>query len=339
MKKRTLLLSSIAFLLGSLSVPLTAEEKLKVLIVDGQNNHAWAQTTPVLKAIYEDSGRFEVDISTSPPSPPRGPRAPKGDDPAKKEEFKKAMLKWQAESEKIKKENKAKWEAWRPAFSDYDVVVSNYNGELWPDEVQKSFEDYVKGGGGFVSVHAANNSFPQWKAYNRMIAVGGWGGRNEMSGPYIRLRDGNFVNDPTPGRGGSHGSKHEFIVETRAPDHPIMKGLPAKWLHATDELYDRLRGPAENVTVLATAFADESTRGSGEHEPMLMTIDFGKGRVFHTTLGHDTTAMGCVGFQETLKRGTEWAAIGKVTLSADAAGGLNPDKVTTRTFETAGAGD
>lgn len=339
MKTRNLLFSLVVLISVAYSTGLSAEEKIKILLIDGQNNHSWQTTSPVMEAIYEDSGRFSVDVSTSPPSAPKGPRPPKGDDPAKKEAFKKAMLKWQADSAKSKKENQAKWEAWRPAFEDYDVVVSNYNGELWPDEVQKSFDEYVKGGGGFVAVHAANNSFPQWKAYNRMIAVGGWGGRSELSGPYIRLRDGKFVNDTTAGRGGSHGSKHEFVVVTRAAEHPIMKGLPTKWLHASDELYDRLRGPAEKVTVLATAFSEESTRGSGEDEPMLMTIDFGKGRVFHTTLGHDTTAMSCVGFQETLKRGTEWAATGKVTLPADAASGLNPDRVTTRTLETAGAGD
>jgi type 1 glutamine amidotransferase len=53
--------------------------------------------------------------------------------------------------------------------------------------------------------------------------------------------------------------------------------------------------------------------GTGENEPALMTIDFGKGRVFHTIMGHDVKAMNCVGFAVTLQRGTEWAATGKVT--------------------------
>jgi type 1 glutamine amidotransferase len=46
---------------------------------------------------------------------------------------------------------------------------------------------------------------------------------------------------------------------------------------------------------------------------MLMTIRFGKGRIFHTTLGHDVPAMQCVGFITTLQRGAQWAATGKVT--------------------------
>ena len=100
-------------------------------------------------------------------------------------------------------------------------------------------------------------------------------------------------------------------------------------MHATDELYERLRGPARNLTVLATAFADKSKGGSGEDEPMLMAIAYEKGRVFHTTLGHSDVSMKCVGFQTTFARGTEWAATGQVTIPvpSDFPG---PDKVSTR---------
>jgi type 1 glutamine amidotransferase len=132
------------------------------------------------------------------------------------------------------------------------------------------------------------------------------------------LREGKFLLDNSKGNGGSHGKQHEFLVETRNADHPIMKGIPAKWLHAQDELYDRLRGPAKNLTVLATAYADPSTGGSGEHEPMLMVLEYEKGRVFHTTLGHSDVSMKCVGFQVTFTRGCEWAATGKVTLPVPA---------------------
>lgn len=312
---------------------VTGAEKLKLLIVDGQNNHQWQQTTPLMVKILEDSGRFEVSVSTSPGKPPRAPRAPRDKkDEAAKAKYVAALKKWQADADRIKKESGPKWDAWRPAFADYDVVVSNYNGDMWPTEVREAFEAYVKGGGGFVSVHAADNAFPQWKAYNEMIAVGGWGGRSELSGPYLRLRDGEWVKDMTPGRGGSHGSQHEFLVENRNPDHPIMKGLPAKFRQAKDELYDRLRGPAKNVTVLASAFADKSTRGSGEHEPILMAIDYGKGRCIHTTLGHSTEAMTGLAFQETLKRGAEWAATGKVTFAPVSAEVLTEEAPAKREF-------
>ncbi len=254
--------------------------KLRALIVDGQNNHDWKTTSPILKSVLEKSGRFTVEVVTT-PGPGQG----------------------------------GQMSRFRPEFSKYDVVVSNYNGEAWPEETRDSLVEYVQGGGGLVIVHAANNAFPEWPEYNTMIGLGGWGGRDEKDGPYIRFRDGEFVQDTSPGRGGSHGRRHEFVVVNREPEHPILQGLPEHWRHAEDELYDRLRGPAENLTVLATAYADPETGGSGEHEPMLMTIDYGEGRVFHTTLGHDATAMSGVGFQVTLVRGTEWASTGEVTLT------------------------
>ncbi|MCD6051028.1 MAG: hypothetical protein K0Q55_2431 [Verrucomicrobia bacterium] len=277
MKKLLLTLALIAVTLAS----ATAAAPIKVLIVDGQNNHDWKGTTPWLKKLLEDTGKFTVETATTPPA--------KGD-----------------------------MTQFKPDFSKYDVVVSNYNGEPWTDATKAAFETFVKNGGGFVAVHAADNSFPEWKAYNEMIGIGGWGGRNEKSGPYVNYWEGKIVKDLKPGNGGSHGAQHEFVVETRDASHPIMKDIPAKWLHAKDELYDRLRGPAENMTVLATAFADPKTNGSGKHEPMLMVLNWHKGRVFHTTLGHarpeGKVAMECVGFIATFQRGTEWAATGKVTI-------------------------
>ncbi len=326
-----LVLMGMAILVGcgreSTESAASAADPVSVLLIDGQNNHAWQETTPVVAAILEGSGRFEVTISTAPAGLPKAPRRSKEKSPEADQKFAEAMKAWESKVAEIKKSGDDEWAQWSPDFAAYDVIVSNYNGEAWPDSVQKAFEAYVSEGGGFVSVHAANNSFPEWEGYNEMIALGGWGGRSELSGPYLRLRDGAWTQDTTVGKGGAHGQKHEFVVETQVADHPIMKGLPAKWKHAEDELYGMLRGPAKNVTVLAAAFSDEGNGGSGEYEPMLMVVDYGKGRVFHTTLGHSTVSMSGIGFEETLKRGSEWAATGAVTfpdvseevLSADSA--------------------
>jgi uncharacterized protein len=264
----------------TMSVFAADSGRLRVLLIDGQNNHDWRSSSPHLKKVLEASGRFAVEVVTLPG---------KGGDLA----------------------------AVKPQLDGVAVVLSNYNGELWPEALRSAFVDFVRKGGGFVSVHAANNAFAQWPEYNEMIGVGGWEGRNEKSGPWLYW-EGKIVRAASPGPGGSHGSQHAFQMTTREPKHPIMEGLPQEWMHAKDELYDRLRGPAKNLTVLATAFSDPKTRGTGKHEPLLFTIAFGQGRVFHTALGHnngsDLTSQKCVGFITTLLRGTEWAATGRVTL-------------------------
>jgi type 1 glutamine amidotransferase len=125
----------------------------------------------------------------------------------------------------------------------------------------------------------------------------------------------------TPGNA-MHPAKHDFLVVTRAPDHPVMKGFPAQWLHANDEIYSQLRGPAKNLQILATASADPAKMrsGTGENEPMFMTVQYGKGRVFHNTLGHvgpqdrePVASLNSVGFIVSIQRGAEWAATGRVT--------------------------
>lgn len=298
--RRLFLLAAFIGATAATAAPAT----IRVLIVDGQNNHTvWPRSTMMMKTYFEESGRFTVAIARTRPTW-KGtkwlPHYPVNDgkayedlpEPAADPDFK-------------------------PDFSRYDVVVSNFGWKAadWPAETQAALEAFVSKGGGFVTVHAANNSFPAWKAYNRMIGLGGWGGRNEKDGPYVYYdKSGTLVRDTTPGPAGGHGPQHQFVVEVRQPDHPITRGMPPRWLHTQDECYDKLRGPAEEMTILATAFSAPAFKGTDRNEPMLMVINFGSGRIFHTTLGHEDYSFEGVGFITSLLRGTEWAATGRVTL-------------------------
>jgi len=179
--------------------------------------------------------------------------------------------------------------------------------------LKASFERYMTGGGGLVSVHAADNAFAEWTAFNEMIGVGGWRNRTEQAGPNWYISDGKVVSDATPGKAGSHGRRVPFRITVRDASHPIVKGLPPVWMHQGDELYAKLRGPGKNMSVLATAYSDPANVGTGRDEPQLMALRYGQGRVFHTTLGHDINGISSVDFVVTLQRGTEWAATGSVT--------------------------
>ena len=280
MKKQYLLLIIVAGLLTFFSACNT-ESGYKTLIITGQNNHDWKTSSPILKQILDETGLFSSEVLITPD---------KGGD----------------------------MNTFNPDFSKYKLVVLDYNGDSWSEKTNAAFLDFVKNGGGVVIYHAADNSFPGWKEYNEMIGLGGWGDRNQKDGPYVYYKNDQLVVDTAAGPGGTHGKRREFIVRTRLADHPVMKGLPARWFHGTDELYSLLRGPAKNMQVLATAFADSAAGGGTmRDEPMLMTITFEKGRIFHTAMGYADEgggpAMQCAGFIVTLQRGAEWVVTGNVT--------------------------
>jgi type 1 glutamine amidotransferase len=87
------------------------------------------------------------------------------------------------------------------------------------------------------------------------------------------------------------------------------------------------------MKILATAFASKSQGGTDRHEPMVMTVDYGKGRVFHTPMGHADYSMECVGFMTLLVRGTDWAATGKVVDSSIPKDFPTADKSSQRKFD------
>ena len=231
-----------AFLFCSCSI---ARQPIRGVIITGQNNHNWPVSSEALRLTLEQSGLFEMDVAVSP-----------------------------AAGEPM--------DGFRVDFSRYSLVVLDYNGDPWPETMRRAFLEYVDAGGGVIIYHAADNAFPEWEAFNRIIALGGWGGRNEKSGPYQYWKEDGLTRDDAPGTGGSHGAQHEYVLQLR-------------------------RG------------ADPSLRGSGREEPLIFTVRYGKARIFHMMLGHagptleDNPAMQCAGFQTLLLRAAEWCARGRVT--------------------------
>jgi uncharacterized protein len=292
-----------------------AEQKWRVLIIDGQNNHGiWPKTTAMMKDYLTQTGRFTVEVARMYYTW-QGPH--NDNDPGLGEQRRKKLLdSYPSVNQTIKMVDKPQTdETYAPEFSRYDVVISNFgwNAAPWPAGTERSLEQFVSRGGGLVIIHAADNSFPHWLEYNKMIGLGGWGGRDEKSGPYVYYDNaGKLIRDTATGPAGSHGKQQEILITIKEKDHPVTRGMPATWLHALDELYDRLRGPAANMAVLATAWSDPDNKGTGRHEPVMMAINYGEGRVFHSPLGHGDYSMECVGFIVMLQRACEWAVTGDV---------------------------
>jgi type 1 glutamine amidotransferase len=277
-KNYYLFLLSLALI--GISTSCKQENAYKTLIITGQSEHNWNASSPILKKVLDGTGLFSSDILVTP-------------------------------------EKEGNMAAFNPDFSKYKLVVLDYNGDSWSDKTNEDFVEYVRNGGGVVVYHGSSAAFPGWKEYNEIAGLGLGGGRNEKNGPYVYYLKNELVGDTTAGPAGSHGDSHEFEVRIRITDHPVTKGLPVRWMHGSDDLYQKMRGPAENMQVLATAFADTAFGGTGRDEPMLMAINYGKGRVFHTAMGHADDdggpAVECAGFIVTLQRGAEWAATGSVT--------------------------
>ncbi|MFV1967225.1 MAG: ThuA domain-containing protein [Pirellulaceae bacterium] len=261
-------------------VPSLASEPIKVLIIGGQNNHNWKTSTPFMEQLLKKSPPFEVTVDNA---PEKG--AP-------------------ADS----------WDTWRPDFGKFDCVVLDYNGQMWPEEVQKAFVSYIAGGGGAVVIHAANNSFTGWKEYEQMVGLL-WRRRTYGASLYVN-ESGTIVREaPGEGRGMGHGSQYDWTMTTRDEEHPITQEMPTHWMHKHDELYHGQRGPAENVNILLTAYSEPGpqTRGTGKHEPIVWWIPYGKGKVVTNVMGHvgELGCMQCVGFKVLLYRSCEWLANGK----------------------------
>ena len=284
---RNLLLASVCLFLtvgSSTAQQMQAQTKIRALIVDGVSNHDWRKTTDFIKATLADTGMFEVEVTTTP-----GDAA----DPA--------------------------WDRWRPTFSGFGVVIINWNNvrrtELrWPEPVEGALEAYVRGGGGLLAFHSANNAFPHCAEYDRMIGIG-W--RDKDHGVALQLYAEGAIRRIPAGEGEktSHGPRQDTVVIRRG-EHPITRGTPERWLTPDIEVYTYGRGPAEELTVLTYG----RHLATNWYWPLEWVVSYGSGRVYSSSFGHiwDSDVgiperVLCVGFQTGLIRAAEWLAAGAVS--------------------------
>lgn len=246
----------------SLSAALAPQQPpaIPTLLVSGANNHDWRWTSPEIARALEETGRFAVDVTYEPAKDLVGVHE-------------------------------------RFAAGEVQLVVLDYNGPRWGEAAEHDLLAAVRAGCGVSVLHAANNAFPGWDAYEVMVG--------------LLWRQGT-----------GHGRFHAFDVHVVHHDHPITLGMQDLRLHP-DELYHRLvHKDGARYQVLMAAFSREDTGGSGRFEPMATASSFGEGRVFHTPLGHTWTgnvpsraSWHDPQLRRLVARGSEWAATGAVTLS------------------------
>ncbi|MBL8764074.1 MAG: DUF1080 domain-containing protein [Phycisphaerae bacterium] len=237
----------------------SAPEPIRTLLITGHNNHNWPYTSRLHRDTLEATGRFAVTITDDPARTLADPKAIEG----------------------------------------VRVFVLDYNDfgapKRWGDAAEKNFVRAVQSGAGVVAVHSANNAFPGWFEYEKMLG--------------LMWREGT-----------GHGKFHAFDVEWTDADHPITRGLSTFTAHP-DELYHSLVNSHKvPFHLLGRALSSKDSGGTGRHEPMALTLEFGKGRIFATPLGHvwlnseeSKASVADPRFKALLCRGTEWAATGAVT--------------------------
>jgi len=197
-------------------------------------------------------------------------------------------------------------------LAPYDVVILNYydrrRPELrWGEKTEAAFLEYVRSGKGLVIYHFSVAAFEGWTEFEKLCGAN-W----------------------RPPAKGHHSARHDFVVDIKDPAHPITRGLKSSIPQSSDELYANLQWQADgSFHVLATAWDDhalyQASRtdakapqpipGPGLHQPVAWTVDYGKGRVFTTVLGHDVAAIQTPAFTTLFSRGAELAATGGVTLT------------------------
>ncbi len=231
---------------------ISGEDKIKILILSGRNNHDWEKTTPLLTRILEESGRFKVEITNQP-------------DTLIYNELKK-----------------------------FDAIVSNWNSYpdndyIWPKETKEGFLRFLKEGGGLVFFHASTSALYKWPEFKK-ISTGAW-------------VENTF-----------HGKPGPVTVKIENQEHPVTNGL------SDFSIFDELWINAEQnqaFQVLGSAVDDMVLSRGLEKQPVIFVSDYGKGRIFHTLLGHDSRAMRNTGFKILILRGTEWAATSKVSVGSE----------------------
>ena len=167
-----------------------------------------------------------------------------------------------------------------PKLNDYDVVVLHFMRWEQPapgQEQRENLRKFVRNGKGLFILHFGCGAFHDWPEFRNLAG---------------RVWDPNLR---------AHDPRGPFRVDIIDANHPITKGVQS--FETEDELYTCLTGERP-IKLLATAHS----KVDGKEYPMAFAFKYGKGRVFHSALGHDVVAIRNPSVAELFRRGCAWAA-------------------------------
>ncbi len=261
-------------LAGSLALASGAAKPKKLLVVTittGFRHSSIETAERILDKIGRESGDFSVEYArVTPPKEPRKPVAPQNSGDA--EQFKTATEQFNAAMEKFKEEDARYQEELKRYAAEQKKVLAetmspralkNYDGVIFanttldlPMPDPQAFIDWIKAGHAFIGTHSASDTFHNFK-------------------PYLEMLGGEFQ---------THGSQATVECLNQDPKHPACKHLPATWI-VHDEIY-LLKNFTRNTVHGLLALDKEPNKKTPGDYPIAWCKQFGKGRVFYTSLGH-----------------------------------------------------
>lgn len=171
-------------------------------------------------------------------------------------------------------------------LSVYDTIILHFMNWETPSPgtaARENLQKFVKNGKGLMLIHFACGAWQDWDEFKKIAG--------RVYDPRLR----------------PHDPRGKFTVRIIDKEHPITRGM--KDFETDDELYTCLNGDTPiHIIAVARSKVDQ------KDYPMGFTLNYGKGRIFHTVLGHDVRAVTNSAVPELFRRGCLWTA------------GIDPDK-------------
>jgi len=186
------------------------------------------------------------------------------------------------------------------SLARFDVVVfNNMTGDALTPAEEIAFQTWLEAGGGWVGIHGAgDSSHKDWPWYSET------------------LLGSTFISHPMAPQ------FQDARVENLNPAHPVMKGLPAEWVH--NEEWYTFDAPAQDFGQIVLLGVDESTyspvntvygvedlrmdpegKGPVAH-PVAWARCVGQGRAVYSALGHQDTSYNKANVRKIIQNAILW---------------------------------